>query len=56
MPLLIVAVVDEQASGRIGVGEMGIEGRIVGHCEILEQIGERVRVWMGRLGGGDSWL
>ena len=39
--------------GRIGVGETGVEGRTVGHCEILEGMG---RGWMGRLGGGDSWL
>ena len=45
--------------GRIGLGEMGTEGRTVGHCEILEGMRERVggvRGWMCRLGGGDSWL
>ena len=39
---------------------MGMEGRTVGHCEILDGMGEcvgRERGWMGRLcGGGDSWL
>ena len=40
-----------------GVEKTGKEGRTVGHCEILEGMGEWVeRGRMGRLGGGDSWL
>ena len=45
--------------GRIGVEEMGTEGRTVVHCEILEGMGVWVGKesgWMGRVGGGDSWL
>ena len=37
--------------------EKGIEGRTVGHCEVLEGMGECVlRGRMGGLGGGDSWM
>ena len=43
---------------KIGVEETGKEGRTVGHCEVLDGIGEWVggaaRGWMGRLGGGNS--
>ena len=46
--------------GRIWVSETGTEGWTVGHCEILEGMGEMVGLGEGqdgRLGeGGDSWL
>ena len=46
-----------QGLGRIEMGETGMEGRTVWHCDILGWMNEREgRGWMGRLGGGDSWL
>ena len=33
-----------------------MEGRTVGHCELLDVMVGRGVGWMGGLGGGDSWL
>ena len=33
-----------------------MEGRTVGHCEVLEWMSERVGKWGGEGGVGDSWL
>ena len=55
-------VVVEKVCGRSlgGVKETGMEWRAVGHCEVLDGMGEWVGGaaggWMGRLGGGDSRL
>ena len=40
-------------AGELGRKRRECKGGHFGHCEVLDG---RVKGWMGRLAGGDSWL